>query len=80
MPYWRNDPLKEGRCFAIKHDHLFVTVWEQGLDDKILEFVQRHTSWTSMSIYHYGQSRETAKPTVVVSVPDMQDQDYEVLE
>lgn len=71
----------EERCFAIAYDHPLIPTWDERLKEPICEFLQRqHYHWTTMSVFQYGTSPDTAKPTVVVSVANLQEEDIPALE
>ncbi|KAL9027059.1 MAG: hypothetical protein Q9196_004360 [Gyalolechia fulgens] len=67
-------------CIAIKPDDPLVTLWPQKLRMPIFDLLEQRTRWESMGVFRYGPSLSSSKPTVLITVPDLKDQDYTVLE
>lgn len=41
----------QDKCFAIAPNHPLFTIWKQGLNQRTLDLVERHSHWTTISVF-----------------------------
>lgn len=70
----------ENHCYAIEFGDPLREAWTERLKAPVMGILEGNTQWETVSVFRYGRSEGEAKPTVIVTVPNITEQDYNLLE